>query len=1010
MSATSRYQIASSGTIDELIQLVALHAPTGDARVQWFNEPNSVGVNLLQMAALRNDNVDMIQYILQNGADPNVRDQFYGNSPLHEAAAREDDEAIEVLLLYGANIHARNKQGLRPIDLASSDKSKILLSKALAKKLGITSDKKKIEPNEMEKLKLEEEAARKKLEAAIIIQKQHEAAALKRHHDELVKKLHKYEAHELEAMKKEIADMISEVDTKTSALEENDVLSTRLAFCEKERVALEGRINKLSEQIASGVDKSEVFKEELNNKEKEIRLLRLEKEHMQTQHKKSKEELKAKIRELDKKITSLRKGPELGSTIRQVEYKEALEREQQLKSHITRLENELQHMFEIIKKEQTEYQQSITELMKENGKLQLELQREKESQHVAVAEDEKDAAIIDLKIKLEQTRGELAFLQDVMNKKIPTNDVLTYTGALQLYNTETIRVRMLSQELEQERQKSKNNEAIVHSLQMTQEELEQCMKQNLDLSRRLEQTVLSSKDIEQLKSELQRMTKQLGIEREQHSASVTECRSLKESSSKEIQKLGNDIAALQKLSNTKDEQITQLQERLEALQKQTQTVQKQYEGLQNSTAKEKQALEGDNTLLRQSVDVKNKQIELLRSDLGKLQKEYQETYEQKELVKRTNSELQEQLQKSRKQLSEAEVQHKQMTFAISKLESELKKSEEIVNVLTSNTGDKTNSKIRASQLNKVINEQQETIKILKSELTVTKKNLDEARQNARQLKKQTMEQEKLIVSISAELENETAKNETYMKESADIGMNLADCISELDEMHHSKKKNTFSPEKADEIKSKFNSVFKEKFVHVKKISRAASASSDGKEKITERLDWRIHKHFWFYFLEAIGDVCDTLEPDDIDGIKKYLHPIINLIQDNKDLKTEAIERFASRLHEEIEEYITTNDFDVYEKLIELVSEVADFSIAIKTTQPMYKYVYRTEDMKQNAIIDSNEQEEVDAQGDGVRTNIIFASVYPALYTADNNQLLSKEGVKLRYNKKGWVVSSDVTNY
>ena len=42
------------------------------------------------------------------------------NTPLHEAAVKQDVEFISLLLEFGADINVRNNKGLRPIDLISS--------------------------------------------------------------------------------------------------------------------------------------------------------------------------------------------------------------------------------------------------------------------------------------------------------------------------------------------------------------------------------------------------------------------------------------------------------------------------------------------------------------------------------------------------------------------------------------------------------------------------------------------------------------------------------------------------------------------------------------------------------------------------------------------------------------------------------------------------------------------------------------------------------------------------
>ncbi|XP_056018264.1 ankyrin repeat and SOCS box protein 13-like isoform X2 [Ostrea edulis] len=62
--------------------------------------------------------VNCAQSLLQAGACVNSIKSL--NTPLHEAARRQDMAFILLLLMYGADPTARNNNGLRPIDLVSS--------------------------------------------------------------------------------------------------------------------------------------------------------------------------------------------------------------------------------------------------------------------------------------------------------------------------------------------------------------------------------------------------------------------------------------------------------------------------------------------------------------------------------------------------------------------------------------------------------------------------------------------------------------------------------------------------------------------------------------------------------------------------------------------------------------------------------------------------------------------------------------------------------------------------
>jgi len=54
--------------------------------------------------------VEMVNALLELGADINNQENFYGNSPLHIACSFRNDEVVDILLKKGANIQLLNKE------------------------------------------------------------------------------------------------------------------------------------------------------------------------------------------------------------------------------------------------------------------------------------------------------------------------------------------------------------------------------------------------------------------------------------------------------------------------------------------------------------------------------------------------------------------------------------------------------------------------------------------------------------------------------------------------------------------------------------------------------------------------------------------------------------------------------------------------------------------------------------------------------------------------------------
>ncbi|KAL2775044.1 BRCA1-associated RING domain protein 1 isoform 1 [Daubentonia madagascariensis] len=119
---------------------------------------NHRGETLLHIASIKGD-IPSVEYLLQNGSDPNVKDHagwtplheacnhghlkivelllqhkalvnttgYQNDSPLHDAAKNGHVDIVKLLLSYGASRNAVNIFGLRPVDYTDNENMKSLL-------------------------------------------------------------------------------------------------------------------------------------------------------------------------------------------------------------------------------------------------------------------------------------------------------------------------------------------------------------------------------------------------------------------------------------------------------------------------------------------------------------------------------------------------------------------------------------------------------------------------------------------------------------------------------------------------------------------------------------------------------------------------------------------------------------------------------------------------------------------------------------------------------------------
>lgn len=72
------------------------------------------------MVAVRKENEELVQFLLEKAADPNVRDD-YGFTPLHQASSESGGSMVELLLEYSADPTIQNEYGNTPLDIAISE-------------------------------------------------------------------------------------------------------------------------------------------------------------------------------------------------------------------------------------------------------------------------------------------------------------------------------------------------------------------------------------------------------------------------------------------------------------------------------------------------------------------------------------------------------------------------------------------------------------------------------------------------------------------------------------------------------------------------------------------------------------------------------------------------------------------------------------------------------------------------------------------------------------------------
>eukprot|EP00929_Paragymnodinium_shiwhaense_P112394 TRINITY_DN80653_c0_g1_i1.p1 TRINITY_DN80653_c0_g1~~TRINITY_DN80653_c0_g1_i1.p1 ORF type:complete len:335 (+),score=80.44 TRINITY_DN80653_c0_g1_i1:68-1072(+) len=88
-------------------------------RAGLVDYPNQEGFTAVQMACV-NGHIDVLKFLLRSKADPSSRNMLRGGvTPLHAAVAEGNYDLAELLLEYGATVHAGDQQDRGPIYMAA---------------------------------------------------------------------------------------------------------------------------------------------------------------------------------------------------------------------------------------------------------------------------------------------------------------------------------------------------------------------------------------------------------------------------------------------------------------------------------------------------------------------------------------------------------------------------------------------------------------------------------------------------------------------------------------------------------------------------------------------------------------------------------------------------------------------------------------------------------------------------------------------------------------------------
>lgn len=113
--------------------LQAIEKEDGNVVTTMIETPGSTIINTKQVTGgkgalhllVSHSNALFFQYLLQKGADPNIRDGS-GNTPLILAAQAGREDLVQLLLTYKANINLGNSSGQTPLIVAVNNRNQAI--------------------------------------------------------------------------------------------------------------------------------------------------------------------------------------------------------------------------------------------------------------------------------------------------------------------------------------------------------------------------------------------------------------------------------------------------------------------------------------------------------------------------------------------------------------------------------------------------------------------------------------------------------------------------------------------------------------------------------------------------------------------------------------------------------------------------------------------------------------------------------------------------------------------